>query len=143
MLERIGGSMFDQLFESFRKASESSLQAQQEMFKQWWQHSAPIFGGGSATDWNDVQKRWLEYASDTMNKQRALLDSLYRSGIEVIEHAFRVTEAKSPEDYRRLMEELWRKLSDSFKAQSEAQLREFQDATSKWLEKAQAGKSPS
>jgi hypothetical protein len=136
--------MFDQLFESFRKASESSLQAQQEMFKQWWQHSAPIFGGaGGATDWGDVQKRWLDYASETMNKQRALLDSLYRSGIEVIEQAFRVTEAKSPEDYRRLVEELWRKLSDSFKAQSEAQLREFQDATAKWLEKAQAGKSPS
>ena len=101
------------------------------------------FGGGAGTDRAEVQKRWLEFASDTLNKQRALLDSLYRSGIELIEHAFRVTEAKSPEDYRRLVEELWRKLSDSFKAQSEAQLREFQDATAKWLERAQVGKSPS
>jgi hypothetical protein len=141
--ERIGGSMFDQLFESFRKASESSLQAQQEMFKQWWQHSAPLLGANGVTDMGDVQKRWKEYATEKMEKQRVLLDSLYRSGIEVIEQAFRVTEAKTPEDYRRVMEELWRKLSENFKAQSEVQLREFQDATAKWLEKARVAKTPS
>jgi hypothetical protein len=135
--------MFDQLFESFRKASESSLQAQQEMFKQWWQHSAPLLGTNKVTDLGDAQKRWKEYATEKMEKQRVLLDSLYRAGIEVIEHAFRVTEAKAPEDYRRLVEELWRKLSDTFKAQSEAQLREFQDATAKWLEKARVTKTPS
>ena len=53
--------MFDQFFESFRKASESSLQAQQDLLKSWqlqWPPSA--FGSAAATDWTDVQKRWLE-----------------------------------------------------------------------------------
>jgi hypothetical protein len=131
--------MFDQLFETFRKASESSLQAQQEMFKKWVQHwpaSAPL-GSGLSSDWGELQKRWKESASEALHKQRALLDSAYRSGIEVIEHSFRVAEAKSPEDYRRLVEELWRKVTDTFKAQSETQARDFQSATERWLDKNQ------
>jgi hypothetical protein len=136
--------MFDQFFESFRKASESSLQAQQDLLKSWqlqWPPSA--FGSGGATDWTDVQKRWLEGTSEALNKHRALLDAAYKSGIDVIEHTFRFTEARSPEDYRRLVEELWRKLTDTFKAQSESQYREIQKATEKWIDKTQSARSPS
>ena len=136
--------MFDQFFESFRKASESSLQAQQDLFKSWTQQwpSTP-FGAGAVGDWTDTQKRWLEGASEALNKHRALLDATYKSGIEVIEHTFRFTEARSPEDYRRLVEELWRKLTDTFKAQSESQYREIQNATEKWIDKAQSARAPS
>jgi hypothetical protein len=138
------GPLFDQLFESFKKASESSLQAQQDLFKSWAQQwpSTP-FGSGATSDWSEVQKRWLEGATEALNKHRAALDATYRSGIEVIEHTFRVAEARSPEDYRRLVEELWRKLSDTFKAQSESQYREIQNATEKWIDKAQSVRSPS
>ena len=131
--------MFDQLFETFRKASESTLQAQQEMFKQWVQHwpsPAPL-ASGLSSDWNHVQKRLKDSTTEALNKHRTLLDAAYRSGIEVIEHSFKVSEAKSPEDYRRLVEELWRKLTDTFKAQSEAQARDFQSATERWLDKNQ------
>ena len=60
--------MFDQLFESFRKASESSLQAQQEMFKQWMQQwpVSPAAGTGASPEWaNNLQKRWLESTKET------------------------------------------------------------------------------
>jgi hypothetical protein len=131
--------MFDQLFESFRKASESSLQAQQDMFKQWTQQwpTTPL-ASGVPTDWLEIQKRWLESAKEVLGKHRQIVDSTYRSGLEVIEHGFKVSEAKSPEDYRRLVEELWRKLSDTFKSQSESQFRDMQTATEKWLEKTRS-----
>ena len=136
--------MFDQFFESFRKASESSLQAQQDLFKSWTQQwPTTPFGSGATSDWTDVQKRWLEGASEALNKHRALVDTTYKSGIEVIEHTFRFTEARSPEDYRRLVEELWRKLTDTFKAQSESQYREIQNATEKWIDKTQSARAPS
>ena len=137
--------MFDQLFETFRKASESSLQAQQDMFKQWLQQwpSIPIAGTGGSTDWSEAQKRWLESTREALNKHRAMLDSTYKSGIEVIEQTFRLSEARSPEDYRRLVEELWRKLSDTLKTQSESQFRDFQTTTEKWMETAQNAKAPS
>ena len=131
--------MFAQLFDSFRKASESSLQAQQDLFKRWAQQwpSFPIGGGATPNEWTDAwHKRWLESTSEALNKHRELLDVTYTSGIEVIEQAFKVGEAKSPEDYRKLVEALWRKLSDTFKSQSESQFREFQNATEKWIELA-------
>lgn len=131
--------MFDQLFESFRKASESSLHAQQEMFKQWMQQwpSAPFTASGMPSDWSDVQKRWIESTTEALNRHRALMDATYKAGIDVIGQAFRVSEARTPEDYRRLVEELWRRLSDNLRAQSEAQLRDFHIATERWMERAQ------
>ena len=55
--------MFDKFFETFRKAAESSLRAQQDVFKQWTQ-PFPFAASGvpfTATDWNEtLQKRWLE-----------------------------------------------------------------------------------
>ena len=132
--------MFDQLFESFRKASESSLQAQQDMFKQWVQQwpSAPLNTTGVSAEWNEAfQKRMFEASTEALNKHRELLDATYKSGIQVIEQTFRVTEAKSPDDYRRMVEELWHKLSETFKQTAEAQFREFQKTTEKWMEMTQ------
>ena len=133
--------MFDQLFETFRKASESWLQAQQELFKQWVQQwpTAPLTAAGVPKDWSDIHHRWLESTTQTLSKHREMIDSTYKTGIDVIAQAFRVTEAKSPEDYRRLVEELWRKLSDTFKAQTEAQFRDLQAVTEKWLDRTSMG----
>ena len=137
--------MFAQLFEGFRRASEASLQAQQDLFRQWVQQwpSMPASSPGTAGEWSEaVQKRWLDSAKDSLNKQRELLDTSYRAGIDVIEQSFRVGEAKSPEDYRRVVEDLWRKLSDTFKQQSESQFREFQGAAEKWFELARKAPAP-
>jgi hypothetical protein len=132
--------MFDQLFDNFRKASESSLQAQQEMFKQWMQQwpALPKGGTGGSAEWSsNLQKRWLESMKETLNRHREVLDTTYRSGIQVIEQTFRVSDAKSPDEYQRLVQDLWRKLSETFREQSEAQVREFQKASERWLDVAQ------
>ena len=134
--------MFAQLFESFRRASEATLQAQQDVFRQWVQQwpSAPASSPGTAGEWSEaVQKRWLDSTKDFFNKQRELVDSTYRSGIDVIEQGFRVSDARSPEEYSRMVEELWVKLSDSFKQQSESQFREFQRAAERWFDVARNG----
>lgn len=131
--------MFEQLFETFRKASESTLQMQQDMFRYWSQQwtAAPPNMAGMSADWGrNLQKRWLELAVETMNKHREALDSTYRSGIQLIEQTFRVTDARSPDDYRRMTEELWRKLFDAFKNQSESQFREFQNLAERSFEMA-------
>ena len=129
--------MFDQLFENFRRASESSLQTQQEMFKQWaqqWPSPSLNGGGGGASDQaRAIQKRWKEVATNALQEHHEVVDASYRSGIQVIEQAFRISEAKSPEDHRRLMEDLWRKTSEIFKQQGEAQLRQFKKVAEQWL----------
>jgi len=134
--------MFTQLLESFRKVSESSLHAGQEMFKQWVQHAQPQSLGVASTpqEWTEAfQKRWAESASEALNKHRELVDATYKSGIEMIEQSFRVGEARSLGDNRKLVEEVWRRLSDTYKSQTEAQFREFQNATASWLAMARNG----
>jgi hypothetical protein len=125
--------MFDQMFEDFHKASESSLHMQQEVFKnlaqQWL---SPTFLGVSAERSRAMQKQWMELAIEMLHKHRESLEATYKSGIQVIEQTFHVSEAKSPEEYRRLVEGLWRQLLDIFKNHSETQLREFQN----WAEKS-------
>lgn len=126
--------MFDQIFESFRKASESTIRIQQDVFKNWTQQllSVPssVISGNPAEWGTSFQRRWADQAIDLLNKHREALDAAYKSGIQVIEQTFRVSDAKSPEDYRRTIEDLWRQLFEAFKNQSETQFREFQ----KWAD---------
>jgi hypothetical protein len=127
----------DQYFETFRKASVSSLQMQQEMFRQWMQQwpSTPWSAFGGSTEWlQRLQKRWMEVTAESLNRHRESLDSMYKSVIALIEQSLRLSESKTPEDYRSTVEELRHKMLETFKEQSEAQLREFQKDTEKWFD---------
>jgi len=127
--------MFEQIFDSVRKASETSAQLQQEMLKQWTQTwmSVPTQPGGGIPEWGKgFQRRWAEMALEFLRKQRESMDAAYASGIQIIEQTFRVTEATNPDDYRKTIEDLWRKVFESFKDRSETQFRDFQ----KWSEKS-------
>ncbi|MBV8078402.1 MAG: hypothetical protein JO284_18475 [Planctomycetaceae bacterium] len=133
--------MFDQVLDSFRKISESTIQMQQEFYKQWmsqWPAATmmgPASAGGGVTEQaQSLQRRWMDSITELMNKQREVLDAQYRTGIQAIQDAFRVTEAKSPEEYCRLTEDLWRKAFDTLKSTAEAQMRDYQSAVTKWLE---------
>ena len=127
----------DQMFESFRRASVSSLQMQQEMFKQWTQQwpTTPWNAAGFSSEWlQNAQKRWMEFTVESLNRHRESLDSMYKSLIQLVEQASRFTEAKTPEEYRRTTDELRHKMFETFKDQSEAQLRAFQKDAEKWFD---------
>ncbi len=134
--------MFDQVFDNFRKASEMTLQAQQDLFHQWMSQW-PRFPLEITTPGNKVsvneqarsfQKQWTDTATALMTKHCEALDAQYRAGIRTIEAALRTTEAKSPEEFRRLTEELWRKSFEVLKQTIENQIRDFQIAVEKWSE---------
>ncbi len=107
--------MFEQILDNYRKATEASLQIQQTMLRSWGQQWPPTSGcrsrptgRRSPEQFYKAQKEMAETISDMLNKHRETLDAQYRAGIETIEEAFRVGEAKDPEQFRRLTEELWR-----------------------------------
>jgi len=96
-----------------------------------WRRNRPLPG----PRWTrNFQKRWAELTVESLNKHRESLDSIYRSGIQLIEQTFRVSEAKTSDDYRRVVEDLWRKLLDVYKEQSESQVRDFQNWAAKSIE---------
>lgn len=134
--------MFDQVFENFRKATETTLQAQQDLFRQWMSQwpmfprtpTAPSSPTSTPEQIRTFQKQWADSVTTLMTKHCEALDAQYRAGIKAIEVALRTTEAKSPEEFRKLTEELWRKSFEVLKQTIENQLHEFQVAIEKWSE---------
>jgi hypothetical protein len=140
--------MFEQVMENFLKASEATLQTQQEMFQQWTKQWGQVPGGmvpGApfGTAWFDqgeaLRRRWATGLTDILTRHRETMDSQYRAGIRTIEDAFRVGEAKDPEHFRKLVEELWRQSFNCLKTVTEAQMRELQGALEAWMEAASKG----
>ena len=133
--------MLEQLFDGLRKTSEASMSAQQETLKQWaqqWQ-STPLATGQEGVDGTRaLQKRWIETATESMTKQRELLDAACRSGIQLVEQAGQLTAAKSAEDFRHQLEELWRKTFEVMKTQAEAQVEQLMKVSQVWLQAPQA-----
>ncbi len=147
--------MFDMILENYRKAAESTMKVQQEMLRNWTMQWPQMFGAqafglpltgataGSAmpgSAWLEqmsaAQKKWAETVTDMLNKHREALDAQYRAGIRTIEDAFKVGEAKDPQQFRRLTEELWRHSFECLKTVTESQMRDVQAAMQKWYEVA-------
>jgi hypothetical protein len=132
--------MFDQVFDNFRKATESTLQAQQDLFRQWMSHwpmfpiapTSPSGATGVSEQVRSFQKQWTDSVTALMTRHCEALDAQYRAGIKTIEDALRTTEAKSPEEFRKLTEELWRKSFEVLKQTIENQIRDLQAAVEKW-----------
>ena len=135
--------MFDQVVDTFRKTIDSSMQIQQEMFRQFVQQwsqvpGVPTPGSMIANTWADqihtIQRKWAQTITDLLNRHREVLDTQYRAGIRTIEDAFRVGEAKNPEQFRKLTEELWRQIFESMKTVIETQTRDLQAVTQQGFE---------
>jgi hypothetical protein len=126
----------DQMFESFRKASVSSMQMQQEMFKQWTQQWPwPMNPVGGSVDWvQRLQNRWIEFTTELLTRHRESLDTVYKLAIQMFEQTSRLYESKNPEEYSRAVEEVRSRMFESFKEQSDAHLREFQKTAEKWFD---------
>jgi len=136
--------MLDQILDNYRKAVESTIQLQQEMLKRWTQNwpgmpgslAAPAAGTGQL---GDTQKKLTEALTDMLNKHRETLDAQYRTGIKTIEDAFRLSEAKDPAQYRKLVEELWRQSIECLTTVAEAQINNVRSAMEKSFELAPKG----
>ena len=129
--------MSDQMFDTFRKASESWVKMQQDLFHT----GAPtsFFGAapgvGAAPDWaRNAQKKCLDLATEILERQRESVDALFKSSINLLQQTSQISDAKSSEDYRRAAEDLWRKWFESVKSHSETQFRDVQTFAGKSLE---------
>jgi hypothetical protein len=61
-----------------------------------------------------------------------MLETQFNAGLHMVEGAFRVTEAKDPEQLRARVIEYWQKSFESVQQLAEANLREFQAAVVQW-----------
>ena len=132
-------NLFEATFNYLRQAAESAVQLQQELYKEW----ARLWPGRaqSTVDWNanfqKSQKEWVTRITGAMRKHLELVDQQYRAGIESLEAAFQAAAAKDPEEFRERCEALCRQALNLVKETSETQMRQFQEAMSKWIESYQ------
>ena len=93
-------------------------------------------GAALLEQFSAAQKKWAETVTEMLNKHREILDAQYKAGIKTIEDAFKVGEAKDPQQFRRLTEELWKQSFECLKTVAESQMRDVQSAMQKWYETA-------
>ena len=150
--------MVDKILENYSKAVESTLKLQQEMLRNWTMQLSP-FGtqafelpmtgrstSASATPaaaWLEqlsaAQRKCVEAVADMLKRHQETLDEEYRAGIRAIDDAFRVGEAKNPEQFQRLSEELWRRNCEILKTAVASQMHDVQSVMQKWYEAACLG----
>ena len=140
--------MFEQIFDQYRKAVESSFEMQQEMYRQWMNGlpvQPPATGSiaeqrAAREQIQSYQGRWSQTLAETLEQHRKVLNEQYLQGIEAISSAFRTTEAKTPEEFWRLTQEFWRKSIDSFKTAFQTQSKYVQNLAGMWLDLFTRGK---
>lgn len=128
--------MFELVFESLKKATEVSLQMQQETFKRWatlWP-GVPGVPGTITEQAPKIQKKWAEFYEEALKKQRETLQAQFQAGLKHIEEAFRLAETKNPEELRVKTIELWQKVFETLHQSFEAQVRDFQVVAGRWTE---------
>jgi hypothetical protein len=126
--------MFEPVFESLRKATDATVQMQQELFNKWARLFPALPMVPAAYEPVKFQKRCLEVITELTNKQRESLEAQFNAGVRTVEEAFRLCEAKDPEELRAKTVELWQKTFDSLRQVYDAQAKDFQTAVVKWGE---------
>jgi hypothetical protein len=128
-----GRLMFEQVFDSLRTATEANMQMQQELFQKWIGMFPGVPAAG-AEPLPKIQKKWVEFVTGTIKKQRETMEAQFSAGLKHIEESFRITEIKDPEELRAKTIELWQKTFEYIRQAYEAQMRDFQAAVVRWTE---------
>jgi len=125
--------MFKDVVENIRQATETSVRLQQEMFKRritlWPTLPTPSSWEEQA---KEFQKKWAETMDDLIKRQAELTQAQFKAGLASIEKAFKLVEAKTPEDLRAKGLELWMLCFENLRKVQEAQVQEFEAAMQKW-----------
>lgn len=128
-------SVFEQVFENLRKTAESSIEVQQEFFRQWGAYwpGFPQQGNAWLERVQKFQMEWAKTYEELINKHRKLLDHQYGMAIDALNDAFRVAEAGDPQEFKRRYNEMCRKSLELMREMGELQIRETQNSLNRWV----------
>jgi hypothetical protein len=127
--------MFEHVVESLRKATEANLAVQQEMFRKWtslWP-AMPAAPGVGTEQVQRYRKQWVDFAEETLKRQREVAQTQFKAGLDIIEKTFQLGEIKTAEELRTRTLDLWRQCFETIGQSYEAQAKEFQSAIEKWF----------
>jgi hypothetical protein len=129
--------MFDQVFDSFRKATEINVQMQQELFKRWAALWPGMPGAPEPARTEPAQafpKKWAETINELVKRQQETQKEMFAAGLKQMEETFQLAEVKDVDALRARTFELWQKSFQFMQQAYEAQFRDFQAAVARWAE---------
>lgn len=128
-------NLFEQVFDNLRKTAESNIEMQQELFRQWGANWPGFSQPQNA--WleraHKFQKEWSKTVKELLSKHREILDEQYGLAIDSLEEAFRVAQSADPQEYAKRCEALCRKSLEVLREAGELQVKETQEALTKWI----------
>jgi hypothetical protein len=133
--------MFNQVFENFRQATEATIDLQQEMFKTWvnlWP-GVPATSTSWSAEVREFQRKWADAVDEMLKRQRDVTGAHFKAGLQNIDKAFKLGEAKTAEELRAKSLELWQKCFEDLRQVYESQLKGFEGAMEKWVELTKKG----
>jgi len=136
------GKACDQVFENFKKATESTLKLQQKLLRQWcifWpEYPKPL--PSSVEQLQQSYTEWMQTQGELTRQYRESWERRHKASMESLEKFMRLAEAKDPEEFREKVLELWQKSFDFLKDFAQTQTQAFQTAIEKWMEVAKKAK---
>src|SRR5208282_2750767 len=130
------GKTFDQVFENFQTAMESTLQVQKDLLRKWtalWP-GIPKIPPEGVERFQQFQKEWPRAMAELTRKYVEVWERQCKAGLETLEEAFQLPGAKDPEELRQKLTQMWRKSFESLKELAEAQVRNFQVTVERFVE---------
>jgi hypothetical protein len=131
-------NVFEQAFDSLRKTAEANLEMQQEIFRQWGANwpGFPQPQNAWVERAQKFQKEWAKTVKELMGRHREVLDEQYQLAQQAFDEAFRVAQSSDPQEYAKRCEDLCKKSLDLMRDAGELQIKETQEALSRWVELA-------
>jgi hypothetical protein len=143
--------MYDQLFNTWYKVAEQTIQLQQQMIQSWLQPwgitppsiakpvvtppvNVPFLDASTVEKARDFQKQWNAAVADTLKKQVQIVDAYFKKGVDTIEDTFKLAESKDLAEVQKKVQNLWKENYDFIKSSLEAQVKDFSVLSTKWLE---------
>jgi DNA anti-recombination protein RmuC len=134
--KRPGSPVLEEVFQNIRKVAEANLKMQQDLLSQcsslWpgiptpqsaWIHQIQQF-----------RSKLADTVSELARKHGEAVDRRYKAATESLDAALSISDATTPEEFRRKSEQLCRKSLDCVREVAETQVREFQEAITKWTD---------
>jgi hypothetical protein len=131
-----GSAVLEEVFQNVRKVAEANLKMQQDILSQ----ASSMWPGmpKPQSAWLSQMQQFRGKLVDTISviarKHGEAVDRQYKAALESLDAALTVTDATTPEEFRRKSEQLCRKTLDCIREVTETQVRAFQDAITKWTD---------
>jgi hypothetical protein len=134
--KKTGSPVLEEMFQNVRKVAEANLKLQQDILSQatvMWP-GIPTPQTAWLTQMQQFRGKLVDTISALARKHGEAVDRQYKAAIESLDAALGVTDATTPEEFRRKSEQLCRKAMDCVREVTESQVREFQEAIGKWTD---------